>query len=78
MKNGKNTPGSIKYRVDVYKKNEIGICKGYFRTYFDAVCEAEHNNFVNDLTELVPCTQITAVYINPNGDEKNINVIYFI
>lgn len=78
MKNTKNTPGSICYRVDVYKKNEIGICKGYFKSHFDAVLNVEHDLLIDHLPDLQPCSIITSVWIDTNGDEKNLNCQYFI
>lgn len=72
------TPGGIYYRVDVYKKNEIGICKGYFNNHFDALINVEHDKMVDSLPCFEPCSQITAVLIQPNGDEVNIHNQFFI
>lgn len=82
MKKHKNnmdlTPGNIYYRVDVYNLNEIGICKGYFTTHFDALMQIEHDLMIENLNELKPNSQITAVLIQPSGNELNIYNQYFI
>jgi hypothetical protein len=78
QKTSEKTPGSILYRVDVYQKNQIGICKGYFNSYMNALFESEHDSIVSELHYMEPHTQITMVFIQPNGDEINVENYYFI
>jgi len=72
------TPNSIMYRVDVYQKNQLGICKGYFDSYFSALFEAEHDFLVNELQDMQEHTQITMVHIDANENEINVENYYFI
>jgi hypothetical protein len=78
QKTSEKTPGSILYRVDVYEKNQIGICKGYFNSYMIALFESEHDIIVSELVDMQAHTQITMVYIEPNGQETNVENYYFI
>lgn len=72
------TPGKIVYRVDVYEKNQIGICKGYFDNYINALFECDHDIIVSELQDMQAHTQVTMIFINANGDEVNVENYYFI
>lgn len=72
------TPGNIVYRVDVYQKNQLGDFKGFFENYMSALFESEHDVIVSELQDMQPHTQISAIYIDLNGQHETIETYYFI
>ena len=71
-------PGNIVYRVDVYQKNQIGDFRGFFDNYMSALFEAEHEIIVSELRDMEPHTQISAIYIDQNGNHDIIETYFFI
>lgn len=82
VKNNEKTvsliPGTIVYRMDVYKKNQIGDYIRFFETYMSALFEAEHKIIVSELRDMQPHTQISVIYIDQNGNHDIIKTYYFI
>ena len=76
MKTTEFTPGKIVYRVDVYKKFELGVFKGFFDNYMSALFESEHEKIVPEVSIDQDHTQISLCYIEKNG-KLTIQEIYF-
>ena len=78
MKTTDFTPGKIVYRVDVYKKYQLGDFRGFFDTYTSALFESDHNKIVNEILDFQDHTQISLCYIEQNGKLTIQEIYYFI
>ena len=78
MKTTDFTPGKIIYRVDVYKKYQLGDFRGFFDTYLSALFESDHEKIVNEILDFQDHTQISLCFIEQNGKLTIQEIYYFI